>query len=229
MKISSSRVAVAHGRTPAGGDGEVSQPAQLRTGRAGEVATGGVHGAAVLHARVDVVERDDRRRARRGRRQLAGRRLGGERMRRVLRDPVRADPGDARARQQRELRRGAARAGEHVERFAGRREQRVGLAVGAVDDQVARADLVHGVALPAQARTGEDEEQLLLVDVHVLGHRARARRDPVAAERRAGGAAGAAQPLALAAQLTVLVGLPQQVVPVADHPARMLRARRSIS
>jgi hypothetical protein len=94
-----------------------------------------------------------------------------------------------------------------------------------VDEHVAGADLVHRVVLPAQSRAGEDEEDLLLVGVHVLGHRPPAGLDPVPAERRARRARREAQPLSIAAQIAAIDRHPRLVVPVADHPAPMLVGR----
>jgi hypothetical protein len=85
---------------------------------------------------------------------------------------------------------------------------------------------VQRVVLPAVARSGEHEEDLLLVGVHVQRHRPAARRDPVAAQADVTGAGRRAQAAALAAQVAVLERRPRHVVGVTDH--RGAAARRPI-
>jgi hypothetical protein len=142
-------------------------------------------------------------------------------VRRVDGDAVRAAPHDPGARQPGQPGVRALREGEHVQ-AAVAAEDRVRLGADAVHDAVARPDAEGPAVLPAQPRAGQHVEDLLLVAVHVHGHRPLARAEPVAAQAGARRAGRGPEPPALAAQLAAVEHHGPDVVPVHRHPAAML-------
>ena len=111
------------------------------------------------------------------------------------------------------------REGEHLEHLVAG-DERVRPLGRAMDEDVTGADLVQDVVLPAESRARQHEEDLLLVDVHVQRHRPAAGGDPVTAQADVARARGGGQPLALAAQIAVLVRRPRNVVDVTEHLER---------
>src|SRR5436305_3375748 len=91
-------------------------------------------------------------------------------------DPRPADPDRARAWEPADLRR-VAPAEDEVLEPVGSRNERVLVVVGAVDDAVARPDLMDVAVLPREAGAGEHEEELLRRAVRVRRRRQHPRRD----------------------------------------------------
>src|SRR5919108_654802 len=99
-------------------------------------------------------------------------------------DPGREEPGDPRPRQVRRHELGLPAVGEHIEPvLAG--AQRVLLRVRTVDDAIAFANLVHLAVLPREARSAQDEEDLLVLDVRRRRPFPRIDLDPVHGHRDA--------------------------------------------
>jgi hypothetical protein len=163
---------------------------------------------------------DGRRAAALGRRQLErpGSRLAREGVGTVERQPAGIEPHRAGAWQPGRAGVRAAAIPEHVETRS-RPGDRVRLGARQVQDAVACAHRVGASVLPAEALTGEHVEELLLVTVHVDGHRALAGREPVAAEPGAVGPRGGAETPARAAQVAPVDHGRLDLVPVREHPS----------
>ena len=130
--------------------------------------------AATLEDWLDVVERDDVRRALGLGFGAIGRARSGLARERVLAvgevDPARERPRGLRARKRSEPDVDALSEHEHVEAALGC-AQGVHPASGAVHDAVARADRIRSPVLPQQTAAAEHEEDLLIGAVLVRGRR----------------------------------------------------------
>src|SRR6476469_9045255 len=118
--------------------------------------------ALLLSFGLGLVDVDDVRRPRRGIAELErfGLRLDVPRIVGAPLDPRPAEPDRVRPRQPPELGRMPRPANQHLEPV-GPAAQRVLLLVCPVDDAVARAELVHLLVLPGEARTAEDADDHL--------------------------------------------------------------------
>jgi hypothetical protein len=106
-------------------------------------------------------------------------------------------------------------------------DERVLQLVGALDDAVARADLVDDVVLPGKASSAEDVVDLLGGAVRVWRRRQLPRRDTNAVDADAFRAGGVAEPLPGHIHLALGTVVLLDVVPVREAHRRNLVARGS--
>ena len=216
----------------AGRDGQVRHAGALGAGCAAEIALEDEGGAVLALARLDVLDVDDRGRALRrlphlglpcGR--LADvRALSGADQRDVGEPGV--HPGDACAREHRVPVPDAVPEGQHPQPVRPGAE-RVCLTVRQVDETVAFADLVDLPALPRQAASLEDVEQLLRGALDVRRRRPLPRVDLDQRDPDTFGAGGASEVAPGAADVPRLAARALHVVPVRQvlHGGQRYRPR----